>query len=218
MQLAKLIDHTLLKSEATRADIEKLCAEALDFCFASVCVAGSWVELCGELLTESSVKVATVVGFPLGTSTSRIKAKETAELVVLGAGEIDMVAPIGRIIDHDWDYVREDIRRVVEASDHRVVKVILETAALDPTQTRLAAAVVMEAGAQFVKTSTGFHPAGGATEEAVALLHATVGGKLGVKAAGGIRDRETALRMVAAGATRIGTSKGVEIVSSAPQP
>lgn len=215
MDLAEIIDHTMLKPEATRADIQKLCGEAMDFHFACVCVAGSWVELCAEILAETEVKVATVVGFPLGATTSTAKKVEAAGLVELGADEIDMVAPIGRIIDHDWDYMGEDVRGVVEASDRRPVKVILETAVLNPTQIRLAAAVAMEAGAQFVKTSTGFHPAGGATEESVALLHATVGGKLGVKAAGGIKDRDFALRMVAAGATRIGTSKGVEIVSGA---
>ena len=144
--------------------------------------------------------------------TSVSKAAQAAELVGLGADEIDMVAPIGRIIDGDWDYVEDDIAGVVEAAGGRVVKVILETAALEPTQIVSASAISMEAGAQFVKTSTGFHPAGGATEDAVALMAAAVGDKLGVKAAGGIRDRETALRMIAAGATRIGTSCGVSLV------
>jgi deoxyribose-phosphate aldolase len=215
MHLAKIIDHTLLKPEATRADIERLCAEALEYRFAAVCVAGSWVELCAELLSESGVKVATVVGFPLGAATSRAKVAETEELVGLGADEIDMVAPIGRIIDGDWNYVRDDIAGVVAAADGRLVKVILETAVLTPSRIGQASTLAMEAGARFVKTSTGFHPAGGATEEAVALMRAAVGDKLGVKAAGGIRDCDAALKMIAAGATRIGTSNGVEMVVTA---
>ena len=210
--LAPLIDHTLLTAEATRADIENLCAEGLEHRFAAVCVDGGWVELCAKLLAESEVKVVTVAGFPHGAMTSNAKAQQAAELVGLGADEIDMVVPIGRSIDGDWDYVEDDIAGVVHAADGRVVKVILETAVLSPTRIVQASAVAMEAGAHFVKTSTGFHPAGGATEDAVALMFAAVGDKLGVKAAGGIRDRETALRMIAAGATRIGTSKGVEMV------
>ena len=212
--LPSLIDHTLLTSEATRADIEKLCAEGLEHGFAAVCVHGSWVDVCVKLLAGSRVKVASVAGFPHGAMTSITKAKQTELLVGLGADEIDMVAPIGRIIDGEWDYVQDDITRVVKAADGRVVKVILETAILSSTRIVQASAIAMEAGAHFVKTSTGFHPAGGATEEAVALMHAAVGDRMGVKAAGGIRDRETALRMVAAGATRIGTSNGVALTHS----
>ena len=212
--LSPLIDHTLLASEATRADIEKLCAEGLEHGFAAVCVHGSWVDVCVKLLAGSGVKVASVAGFPHGAMTSIVKAKQTEVLVGLGADEIDMVAPIGRIIDGEWDYVEDDITRVVRAADGRVVKVILETALLSSTRIVQASAIAMEAGAHFVKTSTGFHPAGGATEEAVALMHAAVGDSMGVKAAGGIRDRETALRMVAAGATRIGTSNGVALTHS----
>jgi deoxyribose-phosphate aldolase len=214
VNLASLIDHTLLKPEVTRSDIERLCSEGLQHGFAAVCVDGSWVELCARLLSGSKVKVATVAGFPHGAMTSGAKANQTAELVGLGADEIDMVASIGRIIDGDWDYVEDDIAGVVDAADGKLVKVILETAVLSPTRIVEACAIAMHAGAHYVKTSTGFHPAGGATEDAVALMHAAVGNKLGVKAAGGIRDREPALRMVAAGATRIGTSKGVEIVHS----
>jgi deoxyribose-phosphate aldolase len=158
------------------------------------------------------VKVATVAGFPTGATTSSAKATQAAELASLGAEEIDMVAPIGRILDGDWDYVEADIAAVVAAAAGRTVKVILETAILSPTQIVQASAIAMEAGAHFVKTSTGFHPAGGATEDAVALMRAAVGNKLGVKASGGIADAECALRMIAAGATRIGTSKGVELV------
>lgn len=196
-------------------DIERLCAEALEHHFAAVCVAGSWVDLCAELLAESGVQVATVVGFPLGATTSTTKVAETEDLVGLGADEIDMVAPIGRIVSGDWSCVADDIGGVVEASNGRAVKVILETAVLEPTQIKRAATIALDSGARFVKTSTGFHPAGGASEQAVMLLHAAVGGKIGVKAAGGIRDSETALRMIAAGATRIGTSQGVEIVCGA---
>jgi deoxyribose-phosphate aldolase len=155
-----------------------------------------------------------VAGFPHGAATSTNKAEQAEELVRLGADEIDMVAPIGRIIEGEWDYVENDIARVVKAADGRIVKVILETALLSSTRIVQAAAIAMEAGAHFVKTSTGFHPAGGATVQAVELLSAAVGDKLGVKAAGGIRDRETALRMIAAGATRIGTSRGVALVHS----
>ena len=210
--LAALIDHTLLKPEAARADVEKLCAEALGNHFAAVCVYGSWVADCARILAGSAVKVATVVGFPHGAVTSMAKTRQTAELVDLGADEVDMVAHIGRIIDGDWDYVEDDVIGVVEAAAGRVVKVILETAVLDSERIVLSATIAQKAGARFVKTSTGFHPAGGASEAAVALLRATVGGELGVKAAGGIRDRETAMRMIAAGATRIGTSNGVALV------
>ncbi len=212
--LAPLIDHTLLEPEATRTDIEKLCREADRRGFAAVCVHGSWVTFCADLLAESTVRIATVVGFPHGATTSATKAKQTAELVGLGANEIDMVAPIGRIVEGDWDYVEEEIAAVVRAAEGNAVKVILETAILSPTRIVQASAIAMEAGAHFLKTSTGFHPAGGATEDAVSLLRAVAGDRLGVKAAGGIRDRDAAFRMVAAGATRIGTSRGVDIVHS----
>jgi len=210
--LASLIDHTLLKPEATRADIETLCAQALEHQFAGVCVDGSWVELCTAILKGSKVKVVTVAGFPSGAMTSTAKAVQTAELVGLGADEIDMVAPIGRLIDGDWYYVEDDIGAVVAAAGGKTVKVILETALLSPERIVQASAIAMEVGALFVKTSTGFHPAGGATEDAVALMRAAVGDKLGIKAAGGINDAATARRMIAAGATRIGTSRSVELV------
>ena len=211
-QLASVIDHTLLTPEATRADMERVCAEGLEHRFAAVCVDGSWVELCATILEGADVKVATVAGFPHGAMTSQAKAAQAAELVESGADEIDVVAPIGRIVDGDWDYVERDIAGVVDAAKGRTVKVILETAVLSPTRIVQASVIAMEAGAGFVKTSTGFHPAGGATEEAVALMSAAVGHRLGVKAAGGIKHRDTALRMLAAGATRIGTSRGVELI------
>lgn len=210
--LPSLIDHTLLKPEATRGDIHRLCDEALEHGFGAVCVAGSWVETCVERLQGSDVAIVSVAGFPLGASTTRAKAAEAGELIELGADEIDMVAPIGRIFVGDWDYVAADIAAVVTAAGGRIVKVILETAALDREATRTAAKIAQQAGAGFVKTSTGFHPSGGATIDAVSLLRQAVGPDVGVKAAGGIRNRETALQLLAAGATRIGTSSGVRIV------
>ena len=211
--VASFVDHTLLKAEATRSEIERLCAEATEHRFAAVCVNGCWVARCVELLEGSGVKVAAVAGFPLGAMTSGAKASETRQLVADGANEIDMVAAIGHILDEDWDYVEDDITAVVEAARGRGVKVILETAALDPMRIIKASAIASEAGAAFVKTSTGFHPAGGATVEAVSLMRAAVGPEMGVKAAGGVRDCETALRMIAAGATRLGTSSGVKLVN-----
>lgn len=210
--LASCIDHTLLKPEAGEADIEQLCSEGIEHHFYSVCVDGSWAGYCVDAVKGYGPKVVSVAGFPLGAGTSRAKAAETAELVSIGVDEIDMVAPIGRVLDRDWDYVESDIAAVVEAANGAPVKVILETALLSPALVVQASAIAMSAGASFVKTSTGFHPTGGATEEAVALMHAAVGDRLGVKAAGGIRDYETALRMIAAGATRIGTSSGVQII------
>ena len=212
--LASYVDHTLLRPEATTKDIERLCEEAREHGFATVCVNGCWVEFCHRRLTGSGVKVGSVVGFPLGAMSIEAKTCEARNLVGRGAEEIDMVAPLGHVIGSDWDYVSADIRAVVDATAGRTVKVILETAALDAVRMVKAAAIAREAGAGFVKTSTGFHPAGGATVEAVRLLRLVVGGCLGVKASGAIRDRATALRMIAAGATRIGTSSGVALVRS----
>ena len=211
-RVADYIDHTILKAEATRAEIETLCAEAKEHRFAAVCVNGVWTARCAELLKGTGVKVATVVGFPLGAMTSSAKAFEARQAVSDGADELDMVAAVGHEIDEDWDYVEDDIRAVVEAAAGRTVKVILETAALQPLTVVKAAAIAKEAGAQFVKTSTGFHPAGGATAEAVALMRLVVGDALGVKASGGVRDCATALKMIAAGANRLGTSSGVKLV------
>ncbi len=212
IRVADFIDHTLLKPEATRAEIEKLCAEAKQYRFAAVCVNGCWVARCSELLKGTGVKVAAVAGFPLGAMNSAAKAAETKQLVSDGADEIDMVAAIGHILDNDWDYVEDDIRAVVEAARGRGVKVIIEAAALDPERIIKASAIAREAGAAFVKTSTGFHAKGGATIEAVELMRAAVGPAMGVKAAGGIRDCNGALEMIAAGATRLGTSGGVKLV------
>jgi len=208
-RIAEFIDHTLLKAESTRADIDQLCSEALEHEFAAVCVNPVWVPLCAARLQGSGVAVATVVGFPLGANQSEIKAAETSLAVRQGATEIDMVAAIGHIKGGDWNHVADDIAAVVRAAAGRLVKVIIESAHLTPVEIIKASALAREAGAQYVKTSTGFHAAGGATAEAVALMRLVVGDSMGVKASGGVRDCATALRMIANGATRIGTSSGV---------
>lgn len=212
-RVADFVDHTLLKAEATRAEIVKLCAEAREHRFAAVCVNATWVELSVKELDRAGVAVATVVGFPLGATTRRTKAAEAAEAVGTGAGEIDMVAAIGRIKGGQWACVEDDIRAVVEASGRALVKVIVESAVLTPEEIVKTCALAKEAGADYVKTSTGFHPSGGATTEAVRLMRLTVGDDLGVKASGGVRDCQTALAMIAAGASRIGTSSGVGMVN-----
>lgn len=220
-RIADFIDHTVLKPEATRTEIEKLCAEAATHRFAAVCVNPVWVPLCAERLRGTEVKVATVIGFPLGANQSEIKAAETARAVQDGAQEIDMVAAIGRIKSGDWRHVADDIAAVVRAASGNLVKVIIESALLSPTEIIKASALAKEAGAQYVKTSTGFHAAGGATAEAVTLMRLTVGDALGVKASGGVRDCAAALRMIASGATRIGTSGGVamaECLGNGPLP
>jgi len=215
-RVADFVDHTLLKAEATRADILKLCAEAREHRFAAVCINPAWVDLCARELAGTSVAVASVCGFPLGATTPETKAAEAAEAVSRGAAEVDMVAAIGHIKGGEWGYVEDDIRAVVEACGRRgggaLVKVIIESAVLAPEDIVKASAVARLAGAHFVKTSTGFHPAGGATADAVRLMRLTVGDDLGVKAAGGVRDCASALAMIAAGASRIGTSSGVSFV------
>lgn len=212
-RIADYVDHTLLKAEARRADIDTLCDEAAEHRFAAVCVNGNWVRLCAERLRGTDVKVATVVGFPLGAMATRAKAVETRYAVEDGADEVDMVVALGYVLDEDWDYVEDDITAVVAAAGGATVKVILETATLEPMQVIKAAAIAKVSGAHFVKTSTGFHSAGGATLEAVTLMKLAVGDAVEVKAAGGIRDCETALRMIAAGASRIGTSSGVGFIN-----
>jgi len=212
IRVADLVDHTLLKAEATRRHVDRLCDEALEHRFAAVCVNGIWVAHCASRLRDSGVMVATVVGFPLGAMTHEAKASETRIAVNDGANEIDMVAPVGHIVDSDWDVVESHVRAVVGAASGRTVKVILESAALEPAEIIKASVIAREAGAGFVKTSTGVHPAGGATTEAVAIMSMAVGDTMGIKASGGIRDCTTALRMIAAGATRLGTSSGVKFV------
>ena len=210
--LAPYIDHTLLKPEATREQIETLCAEAAEHNFSTVCVNGSRVELAYSLLEESDVQVAAVVGFPLGAADADSKRYETEVAIDQGAGEIDMVMNVGRFEDGDYDYIVREIRYVVEAADDHAVKVILETCQLTDAQIEQACKLVVQAQAHFVKTSTGFGSAGASIEH-VKLMRETVGQFAGVKAAGGIRDAVTARAMIEAGATRLGTSNGVAIVT-----
>jgi deoxyribose-phosphate aldolase len=211
--LASMIDHTLLKPEATPAQVEQLCREALEHGFATVCVNGAWVSLAAEQLKGSAVGVAAVAGFPLGAGTSAAKAYEAADEVRAGATEVDMVINVGALKAGDDALVEVDIAEVVRSAGRdAIVKVILETALLTDDEKVRASRLAVAAGAAFVKTSTGFGP-GGATVEDVALLRRTVGPDIGVKAAGGIRTREQAEAMVAAGASRIGASSSVQIVS-----
>lgn len=209
--LASQIDHTLLKPEATREDVLLLCREARQYGFASVCVNPGWVRLAAESLQGSTVKVCTVVGFPLGATTTLTKVMETRDAIANGAHEIDMVINIGALKNRQDDWVESDIREVVSASHGAIVKTIFETALLSDDEVVRASILAKRAGADFVKTSTGFGP-GGATAHHVALMRKTVGPTLGVKASGGIRDLETAREMIDAGATRIGASASVKIV------
>ena len=213
--VAALIDHTLLKPEATAADIRKVCGEARDYHFASVCVNPYWVRLVAEELVGSTVKVCSVVGFPLGASATQIKVAETAAAIRDGAQEIDMVLNIGALRGGDHDAVRGDIQAVVEIAHAcgAIVKVILETALLNDEQKVAASLIAKEAGADFVKTSTGFGP-GGATAADVALMRRTVGPEMGVKASGGVRTLEDLKTMAAAGANRVGASASVKIVEA----
>ena len=211
-QLAAYIDHTLLKPDTTAADIDKLCAEAREFKFHSVCVNGTWVDHVRTLLEDTDVKIACVVGFPLGAASGDVKRFETEAAIDDGAQEIDVVLNIGRLKNGNDKYVLRELRDVVEAADERPVKVILETCLLTQDEKVRACNLVLDTGAQFVKTSTGFST-GGATLEDVKLLRETVGAKFGVKASGDIRDVKTALAMIVAGATRLGTSSGVAIIN-----
>jgi deoxyribose-phosphate aldolase len=211
--LAKIIDHTLLKPEATGEDIDKLCAEARQYGFASVCVNTSWVSRCRDLLRGSGVKVCCVVGFPLGAMDSRSKAYETREALSNGADEIDMVLNIGALKSKDLALVEKDIRAVVQAARNRVTKVIFETGLLTDEEKVIACELSKKAGATFVKTSTGFVKGSAATCEDIALMRRTVGPRMGVKASGGVRSLEDAQNMIKNGATRLGTSSGVAIVT-----
>lgn len=209
--LATRIEHTLLKPEATAADIVRLCDEAIQHGFAAVCVMPVYVSLAAQRLRGYPVKVVTVIGFPLGAHSSAVKAVETREAVLADADELDMVLQVGALKAGDFGAVRDDIRAVTSAAQGRIVKVILETALLTDNEIEHACRLAEEAGAHFVKTSTGFGP-GGATARHVALMRRTVGDRLGVKAAGGIRTAKDAIQMVNAGADRLGTSAGVAIV------
>ncbi|MGE6488382.1 deoxyribose-phosphate aldolase [Paenisporosarcina sp. NPDC076898] len=210
--IASMIDHTLLKPEATKEQVEKLCAEAKEYTFASVCVNPTWVKTSAELLTGTPVKVCTVIGFPLGASTPETKAFETTDAINNGAGEIDMVLNVGALKSQDLDLVKRDVEAVVNAAKGKaIVKVILETCLLTKEEIKVASQLSKDAGADFVKTSTGFST-GGATFEDVALMREVVGPDLGVKASGGVRSLEDVQKMIEAGATRIGASSGVQII------
>jgi deoxyribose-phosphate aldolase len=213
--IAALIDHTILKPEATRADVVKVCREAREYRFASVCINPYWVPTVARELAGSGVKVCTVVGFPLGATTTDTKVCETTEALRNGAQEIDMVINVGALRSGEFDTVRNDIEQVVRVA-HRagaIVKVILETALLDDSQKTMASKLAKTAGADFVKTSTGFSSAG-ATAHDIALMRAAVGPEMGVKASGGIRTLQDVQTMTAAGATRIGASASVKIVEA----
>jgi len=214
-EFAKLIDHTLLRPEATADKIIQLCEEALEFGFGAVCVAPTWVSLASKTLASSSVKVVSVVGFPLGNTLTRVKAYEASQVVKNGADEIDMVINIGALLSGQKEIVFKDIKSVIESAHQEdpktLIKVILETSILSDDQKILACKLAQKAGADFVKTSTGFMPRG-ATIQDVSLLRRVVGNRLGVKAAGGIRDLSTAMEMIAAGATRLGCSSSVSII------
>ena len=214
--IAKIIDHTLLKPEATRDQIVQLCREAREYGFAAVCVNPSYVKLAAELLRGSSVKVCSVVGFPLGATLPEVKAYEARRAIEEGATEIDMVINIGALKSGDLELVKRDIASVVDVCHAKgaLCKVIIEAALLTDEEKVLACQLARAAGADYVKTSTGFGP-GGATVQDVALMRRTVGPEMGVKAAGGIRSYEAAKSMVEAGATRIGASAGVKIVQEA---
>ena len=209
---AAMIDHTLLKADATRDQITKLCEEAKQYGFASVCVNPTWVKYAAELLEGAESVVCTVIGFPLGANTPAVKAFETKDAIANGAGEIDMVINIGAMKNGEFDLVREDIKAVVDAANGTLVKVIIETSLLTDEEKVKACELAALAGADFVKTSTGFST-GGATAEDIALMRKTVGPEIGVKASGGVRSLEDMKLMVENGATRIGASSGVAIMN-----
>lgn len=211
MNLAQFIDHTILKPQATVDDITRLCSEAAENKFAAVCINPVYVDLSAHLLKGTGVKVATVIGFPLGSTLTAVKVFETREAVIRRADELDMVINLSAAKMGCWDVVSEDIKQVVYAADGKLVKVIIEAALLSDDEKRRACQAVIDGGAHFVKTSTGFGP-GGATVEDVKLFKRVVGNAIRIKAAGGIRNRQDAEAMIAAGAARIGTSAGVEIV------
>lgn len=213
MNLAKYIDHTILKPNVSKADVVKVCSEAKEHGFFSVCVNPCFVKLVADELEGSDVKVTSVIGFPLGANTSEIKALETKKAIEDGANEIDMVINVSMLKDKAYDYVEKDIKAVVDALEGKaILKVILETCLLTKEEIIKACELSKSAGAHFVKTSTGFST-GGATVEDVALMRKTVGPEMGVKASGGVRDVAGAKAVIEAGATRIGASSSVAIVT-----
>ena len=214
MKLNKFIDHTILKPESTQEQVEKILSEAKEYDFASVCVNPTWVSLAAESLKDSDVKVCTVIGFPLGANTSAVKAFETKDAIANGADEIDMVINVGALKAGNDALVLDDIKAVVDASGDKLVKVIIEACLLTDDEKVRACQLSKEAGADYVKTSTGFST-GGATVADVALMRKTVGPDMGVKASGGARSYEDAIAFIEAGASRIGASSGVAIMNGA---
>lgn len=214
MLATKLFDHTILKADATKEDVKKVCEEAMAYSFCSVCVNSYYVPYVVELLHGSDVKICTVVGFPLGAMSTRAKALEAKIAVMDGADEVDMVINIGALKDKDYDVVLEDIKAVKEACGNALLKVIIETCLLTDEEKIKACELSKEANADFVKTSTGFSTAGAKVED-VKLMRETVGKGMGVKASGGIHDKEFANALVEAGASRLGTSATIKIVESA---
>ncbi|WP_373205194.1 deoxyribose-phosphate aldolase [Clostridium tertium] len=209
--LARMIDHTILKADATEMEVEKLCTEALEYNFASVCINPSMVEKAANMLKGSDVKVCTVIGFPLGSTTTEVKAFETEDVIKKGATEVDMVINIGKLKEGNIEYVKKDIEAVVNAAKGKALtKVIIETCLLTDEEKVTACKLSKEAGADFVKTSTGFST-GGATASDIKLMRETVGPDLGVKASGGVRSLEDAMAMIENGATRIGASASIAI-------
>ncbi|WP_410982164.1 deoxyribose-phosphate aldolase [Bacillus cereus] len=212
MNIAKLIDHTVLKPNSTKEDVTKVIEEAKEYNFASVCINPTWVKFAAEELAGHDVDVCTVIGFPLGANTTETKVFETKDVIAKGATEVDMVINVGALKDGDNEFVENDIREVVQAAKGKaLVKVIIETCLLTDEEKVRACELSVKAGADFVKTSTGFST-GGATTEDIALMRKTVGPDVGVKASGGVRTREDAEKMVAAGASRVGASASVAIV------
>ncbi|WP_346938966.1 deoxyribose-phosphate aldolase [uncultured Clostridium sp.] len=214
MNIASMIDHTILKAETTKDQVVKICKEAKEYNFKSVCVNSCYTELVSKELKDSGVLVCTVVGFPLGAMDTKSKAFETARAIELGANEIDMVINVGALKDKDYDFVKNDIKEIVDtAKGKAIVKVILETCLLTEEEKIKACELSQEAGADFVKTSTGFST-GGATPDDIALMRKIVGPNMGVKASGGVRTTEDAMKAINAGANRIGASASISIVNN----
>ena len=210
-ELAKMIDHTILKAEATEAEIMQLCKEAIEYGFASVCVNPSMVKKAATILEGSEVKVCTVIGFPLGATTTEVKAFETEQTIKDGATEVDMVINVGKLKENNLEYVKNDIAAVVNAAKGKALtKVIIESCLLTDEEKVTVCTIAKEVGADFVKTSTGFST-GGATKEDIKLMRETVGPHMGVKASGGVRSNEDAMIMIENGATRIGASASISI-------
>lgn len=211
MNYNKMIDHTVLKADTPLETVKRICDEAMEYGFASVCINPCHVAYCADYLKDSNVNVCTVIGFPLGANTSAVKAFETKDAIANGADEIDMVMNIGDLKDKNYDLVRDDVKAVVEAANGTLVKVILETCLLTEDEIKKACELCVEAKADYVKTSTGFSTRG-ATIEDVRIMKEAVHGKAKVKAAGGVRTPEDMVKIVAAGADRIGTSAGCSLV------